>query len=86
MKNRDVCPFTLRESLIRRIRYTSGRGFLGESGKSIHPNEDQGLEENNFIFIAFRFRTDLIELIESNRKHGLSRFEDLAKKDRTKVV
>ncbi len=53
---------------------------------NIHANEDQGLEKNYFIFIALRFGKDLVDLIESNRKHGLSRVEDLAKEDRAKVA
>ncbi len=44
------------------------------------------MEKNSFIFIALRFMTDLVDLIESNRKHGLGRVEDLAKEDRTKVA
>ncbi len=44
------------------------------------------MKKNNFIFIALRVRTDLADLIESNRKHGLSRVEDLAKEDRVKVA
>ena len=36
--------------------------------------------------IALRFRSDLVDLIELNRKHSLSYTEDTVSEDRTKPV
>jgi hypothetical protein len=38
----------------------------------------------NLPFIALRFRSDLVDLIELNRKRSLSYVEDLENEDRTK--
>jgi len=43
-------------------------------------------EKITLQFIALRFRSDLVELIELNRKHSLGYVEDSANEDRTKMA
>ena len=43
-------------------------------------------EKITLQFMALRFRSDLVELIELNRKHSLSYVEDSANEDRTKMA
>jgi len=43
-------------------------------------------EKITLQFMALRFRLDLVELIELNRKHSLSYVEDSANEDRTKMA
>ena len=46
----------------------------------------KGWSKNKFQFLAFRFRSDLVNLIEPNRKPSLSCVEDSVNEDRTKHV
>ena len=43
-------------------------------------------EKITLQFMALSFRSDLVELIELNRKHSLSYVEDSANEDRTKMA
>jgi len=43
-------------------------------------------EKITLLFMALSFRSDLVELIELNRKHSLSYVEDSANEDRTKMA
>ena len=43
-------------------------------------------EKITLQFMALRFRSELVELIELNRKHSLSYVEDSANEDRTKMA
>ncbi len=43
-------------------------------------------EKITLQFMALRFRSGLVELIELNRKHSLSYVEDSANEDRTKMA